>query len=592
MHAGERSEGAPAGTTHPNPRLTLTGHAHLDLAWSWRPQEARVEVLDTARSAVEILRGHPAATFVMSQAVTYHWLSEDDPALLEQIRRLVEAGRWEPVGGWWVEADLFGASPASIARQAGLGQQAFERLVGRRCRIGFSPDTFGHPDWLPDLLVEAGMSTYVITRPSAEESQLPPAFWWEGRGGARVKVARLRQYAGVPVTDPAGLCLYGVGNHGGGPTRQHLVVADALCADGAARHGSIESWAAGVDEESLPVVTGDLVHHARGCYATLASFKERMRQVERRLLQLDAPLEDWAPVLFWQFHDVLAGTSVAEVYDEALADLVEVERKLASPVPAVGPARTIVARHRVDEGRPVLARETLGAPWSGWAEVAWTSSRPASEIAVDGHDAALLHVEQHGTAWRLHAVVHLELEPHEERALRWEWAPGRGPTRPDPPAGVRLMAVDDQTDTWGHALVRYGDEVDVTAPTRLRCAGGPGGLVEAWGEWYERDRALKLVIPFDLLPEGHRLNAANGEMPGGEWAGPLWGRVWSYDVVGAGGGAAALRITLRRSPPFALHDPLKRVDGVEFTYTDQGPFRSRFWLRPQPTRPPPLFITQ
>ena len=574
-------------------RLTLTGHAHLDLAWSWRPAEARVEAHDTARSAVEILEGHPSATFVMSQAVTYHWLSEDDPELFARIRHLVDAGRWEPVGGWWVEADLFGASPTSIARQAVLGQQTFERLLGRRCRIGFSPDTFGHPAWLPRLLVDAGMSVYVITRPSEEESGLPPVFLWVGNDGSRVKVAHLREYDGVPADDPAGLCLYGVGNHGGGPTREHLAVADQLCSGGTARHGSIESWANEVRESELPVIHGDLAHHARGCYATLTSFKERMRSLERRLVQLDSPIERWEPLLFWQFHDVLAGTSVAEVYEEAIADLVAVDRSVAAPVPTLGTARTIVPRHRVDEGRPVVARETLGQPWAGWVEVSWISSRPASGIEVVDHDAALLHVEQHGTAWRLHAIVDLALGPHEQRELRWKPVAGKGPTRSPAPTGARLVVVDDPTDTWGHTLVRYGDEVEPTPATRLHCAGGPGGLVEVWGEWYERDRALKLVLPFDLLPADltDGLHGTDGEMPGGDWEGPVWGRVWSYDVVDEGN-ITSLRITVRRSPPYALHDPLRRIPEIEFSYTDQGSFCSRYWLRPQPSRPPPLLTTQ
>src|SRR6202142_3440272 len=94
----------------------FAGHAHLDLAWVWGPREARIEALDTARAAVELLEEHTAASFVMSQAVVYRWLSDDDPALFGRIRALVESGRWEPVGGWWVEADLFGASPESVRR--------------------------------------------------------------------------------------------------------------------------------------------------------------------------------------------------------------------------------------------------------------------------------------------------------------------------------------------------------------------------------------------------------------------------------------------------------------------------------------------
>ena len=356
---------------------TFAGHADLDLAWVWGPREARIEALDTARAAVELLEEHPAASFVMSQAVVYRWLSDDDPALLGRIRALVDSGRWEPVGGWWVEADLFGASPESVRRQGVLGQEVFEELLGRRCTVGFSPDTFGHPAWLPSVLVEAGLTTYVITRPSFAESGLPPVFVWEGRDGARVRVARLEQYAGAPAADPTGLGLYGVGNHGGGPTRAHLAAVDAICARGIGRHGTIASWADDVSDRELPIVRGDLVHHARGCYATLISFKERMRNLERRLVQCDASIDLWEPLLFWQFHDVLAGSCIEEVYDDAVIDLAAVERRLEPPVPGPNAAPTFIARHRIDEGRPVLVRETLGAAWDGWVEVSWISSRMA-----------------------------------------------------------------------------------------------------------------------------------------------------------------------------------------------------------------------
>lgn len=567
---------------------TFVGHAHLDLAWIWGPREARIEALDTARAAVELLEEHPDASFVMSQAVVYRWLAEDDPALLRRIRALVESGRWEPVGGWWVEADLFGASPESVRRQGVLGQHGFEELVGRRCDVGFSPDTFGHPDWLPGVLCEAGLTTYVITRPSFAESGLPPVFVWEGRDGARVLVARPERYAGEPGVDPSGLGMYGVGNHGGGPTRAHIAAADGLCAQGAGRHGTIASWAASVREEDLPVVRGDLVHHARGCYATLVSFKERMRKLERRLLQCNASIEVWEPLLFWQFHDVLAGSCIEEVYGEATVDLAGVEHQFRDPVPGPNVAPTFIARHRIDEGRPAVARETLGEAWDGWVEVSWISARMASGVEVEGHDAVLRRVEQHGTSWRLHALVRIELAPNEQRELHWSPIKGSPPALETPPPGVRVIVVDDGTDTWGHSLVSYGPEVAMSTRSQLSCAGGPDGLVEVWGDWHERDRALKLVIPFELLDARllDRIGEASGEMPGGEWDGPVWGRVWSYDID-----VDCLRVTLRRSPPYALHDPIRRVERVDYSYTDQGSFTNRLWLQPQPLRVPPEIVT-
>lgn len=543
----------------------------------WTPREAREEAVVTARAAADLLDEHSDACFAMSQAAVYRWIAEDDPGLLQRILGHIESGRWEPVGGWWVEADLFGASPLSIRKQAEIGQAAFVRLTGRRCTVGFSPDAFGHPAWLPDLLVEAGLDTYVITRPGDHEAGLPAAFLWEGPRGGRVRVLRPQGYGGAPKPDASGLSLYGVGNHGGGPTKEHLEEARRLCSEGAARHGLV--CAAGPADD-LPVVTGDLVHHARGCYSALTSFKERMRRTELRLAQLGAPPEHWQTFLFWQFHDVLAGTSVPEVYEEAEADLLWLERALAPPVPRPTQAPTFVPRHRVDEGRPVRVRETAGDRWDGWISVTWTSSVCASDVSVDGARAVLRRVEQHGTAWRLHVLLWVVLRPGEEEILTWRPVPGPAPTPPPPPEGVRLAVLDDGTDTWGHTLRAFGPEVEPGPATELHLAGGPDGMIEAWGQWHERDRALKLIIPSKLPP-------TDGEMPGGEWDGPrVWGRVWSYDVV-----AGELRITLLRSPPYALHDPTRREPGVIHNYQEQGPFLSRLWLEPEPLRVPPVVET-
>jgi hypothetical protein len=221
-------------------------------------------------------------------------------------------------------------------------------------------------------------------------------------------------------------------------------------------------------------------------------------------------------------------------------------------------------------------------------EVHWTVSRPASAITVEDHDAVLRGIEQHGTAWRLRALIRLALAPYEERELRWTLQRGNPPVLPDPPAGVRMAVLEDGTDTWGHSLVSYGREVTASPATTLRCAGGPDGLVEVFGHWHEHDRALKLILPWSQLSRSPsvRFTTAQGEMPGGEWDGPVWGRIWSYDCVDD-----SLRVTIRRSPPYALHDPIPRIEGIDYSYTDQGPFLYRLWLEPHPRRVPPEVVS-
>src|SRR5439155_2780078 len=177
-------------------------------------------------------------------------------------------------------------------------------------------------------------------------------------------------------------------------------------------------------------------------------------------------------------------------------------------------------------------------------------------------------------------LLWLALRPYEERVLAWQVVPGSPPPPPAPPTGVRLAVLVDGTDTWGHSLRSYGLETRSSPATRLVLTGGPNGLVEVWGDWHEKDRVLKLVVPAGF-------SDTEGEMPGGRWNGPVvWGRVWSYDVVGGN-----LRITLRRSPPFAFHDPMPRQQRVEYRYQEQGPFSASLWLQPRPARVPPVVAT-
>lgn len=569
-------------TTRPQPAPTiLCGHAHLDLAWLWTPAEARREALATARSAVDILCTHPEAHFVMSQAATYDWIARDDPSLLAQIRTLIEAERWEAVGGWWAEPDLFGTSRDAIARHLEVGQAAFVDLVGRRCTVGFAPDTFGHPAWMPELLVDAGMATYVICRPGAHEAALPPAFRWRGDDGSEVAVIRPANYFGEPTTDPSGLGLYGVGNHGGGPTREHLRQAARLITSGRARHGALADW---MLPGELPVVEGDLVHHARGCYSALISFKERMADVEQRLIHVGADHQSWRQLAFWQFHDVLAGTSVPEVYDEAMADLAALERRWADPPPATPtPTETFVPRQDIDEGHPIEFIETLGEPWRGWVRVVLHTVRPYVTIDMAGRRCSVRNIAQHGAGYRLTALVHVALGPGEHQIVSWSGSETAPPDTPTPPIdGLRLIVLADGSDTWGHGIERFGNETDDEHGCTV--AQGPDGLVEVTGTWNLPNRVLKLCIPLRCLdPTAATLTTpADGEMPGRHFDGPIWGRVWSYDVT-----ADDLRITLRRSPAYALHQPMTERPGVSYRYTDIGTVTTRLWLEPQPCRLPP-----
>ena len=336
----------------------LIGHAHIDPVWLWDWREGHETVKATFRSALDRLRENPDMVFVHSSAAQYSWM-EQHPQLLAEIRDAAERGQWEPVGGWWVEPDVNLAHGEAIARQALLGQRTFERLLGRRARTGFLPDSFGHPGTLPQLLVQSGLDAFVFMRPGSNELELPSnLFQWEGVDGTRILSARVECYSSSPTQIHTSLernlawrpeqlthwlGLFGVGNHGGGPTRRAIANIREL-----AQHpdwptlqmNSLGGFFEQVRGEQVPVFSGELQHHARGCYAAVSDIKRLNRRAEHALLRAEklavlasgagylyphGPLTHaWKALLFNQFHDILAGSSLESAFQDAFYQLGEV----------------------------------------------------------------------------------------------------------------------------------------------------------------------------------------------------------------------------------------------------------------------------
>ncbi|AFZ65650.1 alpha-mannosidase [Deinococcus peraridilitoris] len=336
----------------------LVGHAHIDPVWLWDWREGHETVKATFRSALDRLHENPDMVFVHSSAAQYAWM-ESHPVLLAEVRAAVERGQWEPVGGWWVEPDVNLAHGEALARQALLGQRTFGRLLGRRARVGFLPDSFGHPGTLPQLLVQSGLDSFVFMRPSAGEIDLPSRlFHWEGVDGTRILSAHVECYNSSPNQIQTSLernlawrpealqhwvGLFGVGNHGGGPTRRAIANLRELAEQPdwpTLRLNSLRGFFDSVRHEDVPVYAGELQHHARGCYAAVSDIKRLNRQAEHALLRAEKlavmarsanfsyPHESltraWQGLLFNQFHDILAGSSIPSAFQDAYHQLGEV----------------------------------------------------------------------------------------------------------------------------------------------------------------------------------------------------------------------------------------------------------------------------
>ncbi len=351
-------------------RTIATGHAHIDTAWLWPMRETVRKCVRTFSSAVQLLDEYPEHRFACSQAQQYAWVEDGHPELFEAIRAHVEAGRWVPVGGMWVEADMNLPSAESLARQIVHGQRWFEERFGRRCTEMWIPDVFGYPAGLPQLFAAGGMTRFVTQKLSWNQQNRFPhhTFWWEGMDGTRVlthfppvdtynaeitpaevdhAVRGFRDHGWSGVS----LMPFGYGDGGGGPTAEMLErrrrLAD-LDPRTTVEIGTPAELFAAVEREiargaSPPVWRGELYFEMhRGTLTSQLRTKLGNRRCERLLVEAElwaatggahADVDElWREVLTQQFHDVLPGTSIAWVHADAEATFERVGARLEAIV--------------------------------------------------------------------------------------------------------------------------------------------------------------------------------------------------------------------------------------------------------------------
>ncbi len=345
-------------------KLYMIGNAHLDPVWQWRWQEGVTTVRQTIRAALDRMEEDDEFVFTSSQAVMYRWLSECAPDMIGEIRRRVAEGRFVICGGQWVQPDCNTPSGESFARQSLYAQRLFRELLGTTARTAYNVDSFGHAASLPQIFKKCGMDAYVMMRPMEhEKSMAHSVFLWRGPDGTelptfRIPFAYTKNYknladtlADMERTSAAGedaldgtMVFYGVGNHGGGPTKQNIaLVKEARAALGDSCEVVFSDpnrffddvRAAGVP---LAVVEDELQHHASGCYSAVSEIKRLNRRCEAELYAAevyaaaaavrlglpyphDALTQAWEDVLFHQFHDSLGGCSIASVYEDAFCFL-------------------------------------------------------------------------------------------------------------------------------------------------------------------------------------------------------------------------------------------------------------------------------
>ena len=351
-------------------RSVAIGHAHIDTAWLWPMRETVRKCIRTFASAVALMDDYPEYVFAASSAQHYAWIEERHPELFEKIADRVERGQWEPVGGMWVESDMNLPSGESLVRQIVFGQRYFEETFGRRCTEVWIPDVFGYPAGLPQVFALGGMDRFVTQKLSWNKQNVFPhsTFWWEGLDGTRV----LTHFPPVDTYNaevtPAefgfsvrnfkdhgwsidSLMPFGHGDGGGGPTREMV--------ERSRRLGRVDSRATlELDTPSTmferierdidrgapaPVWRGELYFEMhRGTLTSQIKTKLGNRRCERLLVEAElwaatlgrsADVDDlWKAVLTQQFHDILPGSSIAWVHEDAERIFSEVEAELQTRI--------------------------------------------------------------------------------------------------------------------------------------------------------------------------------------------------------------------------------------------------------------------
>jgi len=366
----------------------LTGNSHIDAAWLWPWTETVETVRKTFGTALQLMIEYPDYTFTQSAAQYNAWIADKYPQMNEEIKQRIKEGRWEIVGGMWVEPDLNMPDGESQVRSLLVGKRWFQKAYGVDVRIGWNPDSFGYTWQLPQIYKKSGVD-YFVTQKMAwnDTNQLPfKLFWWESPDGSKVLAYFPHDYANdnlnpVRLSDDLAtghklapgmteiMDLYGIGDHGGGPTRAvldeglHWMQAEKVVPK--MQFGTAQSYFTGIESKlaadspvwdyssiargykapdvppggqlAIPTWKSEMYfEYHRGVMTTQANHKRNMRESEEWAINAekyaslawlegkhypaDELTEAWKKITFNDFHDLAAGSGIGIIYKEAQQD--------------------------------------------------------------------------------------------------------------------------------------------------------------------------------------------------------------------------------------------------------------------------------
>ncbi len=577
--------------------LHLIPNAHLDPVWLWDWREGLTEAVTTSQTILDLMDEFEELTFARGDAVYYRHVEELAPRIFRRIRRRIEEGRWEVVGGTHVQPDTNLPATETLLRHFETARHYFRNRFGRAPTVAWLPDSFGHSGGLPEILSAAGMKFYAFGRPAPHELPIArPAFWWVGQGGARILAYRtptlwygnergdmphkldayLAQFAGGDQENVA--VPYGLGNHGGGPTRRMLRDIRQWAAahpEIRVEHSTFQRFFEALRKEAQRKGPGFLPEHSkelnfclRGCYASVAKLKFAYRRAEALTCRAEkistavhAALgrrppsfaQQWDAILFNSFHDILPGSSIERACDEQLDWLggaVHADRRaeLAAIMALAEKVDTRVARPKGDlpTAVPFLIFNPHPFPFRGHVEIEPSLDyRPIAKyqnrtdevpIRVCGPDGRSLPFQRIATehyclidaAWRARLLVPVDVPPLGWTVLTAGWTEGACPPQVRGPAEAVGMGrisnsfyrLEARPGAAGLSLWREGQTLFGEEGLHLVTVEDPWG---SWGGMREEPEATCLsqvrhrwkVRAVEILERGPERASLWVEMTGG-----------------------------------------------------------------------------
>ncbi len=531
----------------PTHKVTAVGHAHIDTAWEWPLREGKRKVARSWSTQLALLDEYPDFVFTASQPAQYAWMKESYPDIYRRIKEKVAAGQWEPVGAMWVEADCNLPSGESLVRQLLLGKRFFMQEFGYETRVLWLPDVFGYPGNLPQLMAEAGCDFFLTQKLSWNDTNKPEhhTFIWEGIDGSRIFThfppadtyngsfspeeveGSIRNFKDGHSSNRS-LYLFGWGDGGGGPQAEMIESAHRLGVE-IGRAADFFSTAS-AEANGLATVVGELYFELhRGTYTSQSRTKRWNRLAQNALRQAemwsvaaggDYPSSElealWKTLLLNQFHDILPGSSIDWVYEEAERDLEHVTARAtdigeAAMAAIVGSGEQLVAFNSTSHPRTEVVSLSgeyarIEAPPCGWAVVVPHSREP--EVSVTDHrmENELLRVEWDDrgvltSIWDKQADREVLSGPgnllqlHDDNPARWDaWDL-------DPEYRASFTELTEIEHVQRHGGLRgvfrferrFGDSF--LAQTMSLEAGSRVLRFETFVDWQERHKMLKVAFP-------------------------------------------------------------------------------------------------